>query len=246
MLQLVYLGNGEMLRYEPDEADLLATERKVEAIWRAIQVRQETGDWQPRPAGAVRWCSYQALCPAFGGTPPPLPVRPTLSAVGPSGGGRPPAVRVEHAGDLDAAGAAQRRVHRRRAKLHPTPAPSASSASTPLQSGSSGSSSRIRSSRARDLVGRPEPTVTSVLGGVEARRGRRPGRAPRRSRRLAPGPVLLEQRPQVARLPAALRDRLRAARVERAPERRLGCVRDLAARAGPAAPSGSGRARGSP
>ena len=36
MLQLVYLGNGEMLRYVPDEADLLATERKVEAIWRAI------------------------------------------------------------------------------------------------------------------------------------------------------------------------------------------------------------------
>ena len=33
MLQLVYLGNGEMLRYEPDEADLLATERKVEALW---------------------------------------------------------------------------------------------------------------------------------------------------------------------------------------------------------------------
>jgi putative RecB family exonuclease len=34
MLQLIYLGNGEMLRYVPDEADLLATERKVEAIWR--------------------------------------------------------------------------------------------------------------------------------------------------------------------------------------------------------------------
>src|SRR5699024_10730122 len=31
MLQLVYLGNGETLRYVPDEADLLATERKVEA-----------------------------------------------------------------------------------------------------------------------------------------------------------------------------------------------------------------------
>ena len=29
MLQLVYLGNAEMLRYEPDERDLLATERKV-------------------------------------------------------------------------------------------------------------------------------------------------------------------------------------------------------------------------
>ncbi len=31
-LQLVYLGNGEILRYEPDEADLLATERKVNAL----------------------------------------------------------------------------------------------------------------------------------------------------------------------------------------------------------------------
>ena len=37
MLQLIYLGNGEILRYEPDEADLLATERKVEAIWTAIE-----------------------------------------------------------------------------------------------------------------------------------------------------------------------------------------------------------------
>ncbi|MDQ6715180.1 MAG: PD-(D/E)XK nuclease family protein, partial [Actinomycetota bacterium] len=31
MLQLVYLGNSELMRYSPDEADLLATERKVKA-----------------------------------------------------------------------------------------------------------------------------------------------------------------------------------------------------------------------
>ena len=31
LLQLLYLGSGEVLRYEPDEADLRATERKVEA-----------------------------------------------------------------------------------------------------------------------------------------------------------------------------------------------------------------------
>ena len=36
MLQLVYLGSGEILRYAPDEADLLATERKVKALWAAI------------------------------------------------------------------------------------------------------------------------------------------------------------------------------------------------------------------
>src|SRR5690349_7111192 len=41
MLQLVYLGNGELVRYVPDEHDLRATERKVEAVWRAIQLAQE-------------------------------------------------------------------------------------------------------------------------------------------------------------------------------------------------------------
>ncbi|HET7195190.1 MAG TPA: PD-(D/E)XK nuclease family protein, partial [Nocardioides sp.] len=35
MLQLIYLGNSEIMRYVPDEQDLLATERKVEAIWHA-------------------------------------------------------------------------------------------------------------------------------------------------------------------------------------------------------------------
>ena len=76
MLQLVYLGNGEMLRYVPDEADLLATERKVEAIWQAIRPRP--GDRRLAPQHESRlcdWCSYQALCPEFGGTPPPLPDR---------------------------------------------------------------------------------------------------------------------------------------------------------------------------
>jgi putative RecB family exonuclease len=73
MLQLVYLGNGEILRYEPDEADLLATERKVEAIWRAIRQAEQSGDWRPSPSKLCSWCSFQSLCPAYGGTPPPLP-----------------------------------------------------------------------------------------------------------------------------------------------------------------------------
>lgn len=75
MLQLVYLGNGEMLRYVPDEQDLLATERKVEAIWHAIRRAEESGDWRPNPGRLCSWCAHQAVCPAFGGTPPPLPDR---------------------------------------------------------------------------------------------------------------------------------------------------------------------------
>jgi RecB family exonuclease len=73
MLQLVYLGNSEIMRYVPDEQDLLATERKVEAIWRAIRKAEETGDWRPNPSKLCDWCAHHALCPAFGGTPPPLP-----------------------------------------------------------------------------------------------------------------------------------------------------------------------------
>ena len=74
MLQLVYLGNGELLRYSPDEADLLATERKVEALWKAISHAQSTGDWRPRKSALCGWCAHQSFCPEFGGTPPELPV----------------------------------------------------------------------------------------------------------------------------------------------------------------------------
>lgn len=74
MLQLIYLGSGEVLRYSPDEADLLATERKVEALWKAISQAQQTGDWRPRRSALCGWCAHQALCPEFGGTPPELPV----------------------------------------------------------------------------------------------------------------------------------------------------------------------------
>ena len=80
MLQLIYLGNGEMLRYVPDERDLVATERKVEAIWQAIRRAEESGDWRPRRSRLCDWCSYQSICPEFGGTPPPLPARESTPA----------------------------------------------------------------------------------------------------------------------------------------------------------------------
>ena len=54
LLQLIYLGNGEIVRYAPDEADLLATERKIEALWRAIERATQAGDWRPRAREALR------------------------------------------------------------------------------------------------------------------------------------------------------------------------------------------------
>jgi putative RecB family exonuclease len=79
VLRLLYLGNGETLSYSPDLEDLAATERTVLALRDAIKEAYETGDWQARPSAMCGWCSFQALCPAYGGTPPPLPARVPVS-----------------------------------------------------------------------------------------------------------------------------------------------------------------------
>jgi putative RecB family exonuclease len=73
LLQLVYLGSGELLRYSPAEVDLLATERKLKALWEAIARAAESGDWRASPGRLCDWCDHRGLCPAWGGTPPPLP-----------------------------------------------------------------------------------------------------------------------------------------------------------------------------
>ncbi|WP_129669650.1 RecB family exonuclease [Phytoactinopolyspora endophytica] len=79
LLQLVYLGSGEVLRYEPDEADLRATERKLGALWTAIERATERKDWRPNPSKLCDWCAHQALCPVYGGTPPPVPEAPAVA-----------------------------------------------------------------------------------------------------------------------------------------------------------------------
>jgi putative RecB family exonuclease len=81
LLQLLYLGSGEILRYEPDEADLLATERKLRALWAAIERAVRTGDWRHSQSRLCDWCDHQVRCPAFGGTPPPLPEHATPAPV---------------------------------------------------------------------------------------------------------------------------------------------------------------------
>ncbi len=73
LLQLMYLGDREVLRYCPDEADLLAVERKLLALWAAIDTATQRREFQARPSRLCDWCDHKALCPEFGGTPPPFP-----------------------------------------------------------------------------------------------------------------------------------------------------------------------------
>lgn len=72
-LRLVYLGDTQTVSYVPDIAELRATERLAESVWAAVRDATASGGFEPQPGRACRWCSYQALCPAYDGTPPPYP-----------------------------------------------------------------------------------------------------------------------------------------------------------------------------
>ena len=70
VLRLLYLRDAEICDYTPDEEELARFERTLVALWRAIERATAERDFRPRPSRLCGWCSHQALCPAYGGTPP--------------------------------------------------------------------------------------------------------------------------------------------------------------------------------
>lgn len=79
-LALMYLADRQSLRYTPDEAELRRFERTLDAVWQAILKAGKTGDFRPNKSRLCDWCSHQALCPEFGGTPPDYPGWPEPDA----------------------------------------------------------------------------------------------------------------------------------------------------------------------
>ncbi|MGY1739690.1 MULTISPECIES: RecB family exonuclease [unclassified Blastococcus] len=79
-LKLLYLGDGDALTYAPDEGELVRFERTLQAIWAAIERAVSTQDFRPNRTRLCDWCDHQALCPSFGGTPPPFPAEAAAAA----------------------------------------------------------------------------------------------------------------------------------------------------------------------
>jgi putative RecB family exonuclease len=80
-LKLLYLGGAaDALTYAPEEGELLRFERTLQAIWAAIERAVSTGDFRPNRTRLCDWCDHQALCPSFGGTPPPFPAEAAAAA----------------------------------------------------------------------------------------------------------------------------------------------------------------------
>lgn len=74
-LRLLFLGDGQVLDYSPDEPELARFEKTLSALWQGIQEARKTGEFPPNPGRACNFCNHQARCPAFGGTTPPYPER---------------------------------------------------------------------------------------------------------------------------------------------------------------------------
>ena len=75
VLRLLYLKDAEICDYSPDAEELERFERTLLALSEAIERAKRERDFRPKPSRLCDWCSHQALCPAFGGTPPPYPDR---------------------------------------------------------------------------------------------------------------------------------------------------------------------------
>jgi putative RecB family exonuclease len=74
VLRLMYLRDQEVCDFAPDADDLARFERTLLALWQAIELATSTQDFRAKPSRLCGWCAHQALCPAYGGTPPPFPV----------------------------------------------------------------------------------------------------------------------------------------------------------------------------
>jgi putative RecB family exonuclease len=77
-LQLMYLGDGQILRDTPTEKDLIETEKQIFTLWTKIQAAMKSGEFKPKKSGLCRQCSFQAQCPIFGGVIPPMPSKPVV------------------------------------------------------------------------------------------------------------------------------------------------------------------------
>jgi putative RecB family exonuclease len=73
VLRLLYLRDQEVCDFTPEAEELERFERTLLALWEAIERATQLRDFRPKPSRLCGWCSYQAMCPSFGGTPPPFP-----------------------------------------------------------------------------------------------------------------------------------------------------------------------------
>lgn len=70
--QLVYLGDGRVLTYDPVQQDVDDITYEVTSLWSAILERLDRKQFEPKTGPLCGWCNFKEFCPAFGGTELPI------------------------------------------------------------------------------------------------------------------------------------------------------------------------------
>ena len=65
LLQLLYLGDRQILKSTPTLNDLLAAEKKALQVGNEIKISIEKDYWPTQKSRLCDWCSFKNICPAF-------------------------------------------------------------------------------------------------------------------------------------------------------------------------------------
>lgn len=66
-VKLLYLADPVEISTSPSDQSSRAIERKVGAIWSAVERACERDDFRPKPSRLCDYCAFRVYCPAFGG-----------------------------------------------------------------------------------------------------------------------------------------------------------------------------------
>ncbi len=68
-VQLLYLSEAVAIVATPSEQSIRGLERRVSALWQAVERACAHDDFRPHPGALCDWCAFRSYCPAFGGDP---------------------------------------------------------------------------------------------------------------------------------------------------------------------------------
>lgn len=72
-VRLLYLREPAVITARPTPQSLRGHRQRATAVWNAIERSCVSGEFKPHRSPLCKTCNFKALCPEFGGTPPPPP-----------------------------------------------------------------------------------------------------------------------------------------------------------------------------
>ena len=67
LLQLIYLGDGRMVKSNPSMKDIESVEKVLQRVAKDIFISTEKDYWPPKPSRLCDWCFFKSICPAHNG-----------------------------------------------------------------------------------------------------------------------------------------------------------------------------------